>query len=119
MGFLRQTSFKIPWLLVAILAVVSCASVYDGGGRDARKLSPEWWRQQEIRKEGKTLPVIYIIYNSHQLGWIYNNHKKFSDSEFKAYVYGLEITKRCKKVRFISKKSMRGPLQVKYAILYF
>ena len=104
--------------------LVSCFHM--DSSKTAQRLSPEWWNIREARKEKHLLPQIYIIYNDFQLGWLYNNRnrlynngKRFSDEEFKAYVSGLAITKRCKEVRFIYGKNILGKKVIRKAVLYY
>jgi len=87
--------------------------------KTAQRLSPEWWNTYEARKEKHLPPQIYIIYNDYQTGWLYNKGKRFSDEEFKAYVSGLAITKRCKEVKFFSGKNVLGKKVIRKAVLYY
>jgi hypothetical protein len=90
-----------------------------GGTKPPRRLSPEWWDISQARSERHKPPAIYIVFNDHQLGWLYNQGKKFSDEEFMAYIHGLEITEGCEKVRFIYGINLHQKEVIRCAVLYF
>jgi len=89
------------------------------GEKTPDRLSPAWWDLQQARAERHPLPRIYIIYNDHQLGWLYNKGKRFSDSAFKEYVYNLAIVQGCQTVRFIYGITLHQKKVIRYAVIYF
>lgn len=112
MDIFRRTSFKISWLLAAILAVTCCVTISDGD-------KPEWnFKTAAERLKAHPLPATYIVFNDYQLGWLYNKGERFSDDGFKTYVSGLAITERCKEVRFIYGINRHNREYIRYAILY-
>ena len=107
---------KLCAVALCLLMLSGCTQI---GGKSISKLSPQWWNTYEARRVRHPEPRIYIIYNDNQLGWLYNNGKKFSDEKFKAYVHGLAITKRCKEVKFFSGKNIFGKKVIRKAVLYY
>jgi len=93
MGIFKKTSLGI--LVLSAFFLTSCATLYDGNAPE--RFSPEWW---DSFKRPHYVPSLYIVFNDYQVGWIHNNKRHFTNSEFKEFVYGLEITKGCKKVVF-------------------
>jgi hypothetical protein len=71
------------------------------------------------RLDENPLPSIHIIFNDHQVGFVHNNGRKFSDEAFKVFVSGLAIAKGCKKIRFILGFNRHGKKEIRYAVLYF
>lgn len=108
---------KLCAVILLVMGLSFCAQMT--GTRSISKLSPAWWNTYRARQKRHPAPKIYIIYNSHQLGYVYNDGEKFSDSEFKAYVYGLAITKRCKGVRFFRQRNLHGKYIIKGAVLEY
>jgi hypothetical protein len=95
MGIFTKTSLGIL-TLSSIILICSCASIYNVS--TPQKFSPEWW---DSLKRPEDIPNIRgIIYNDYQLGWLYNQGERFSNSAFKEFVYGLEISKGCKDIIF-------------------
>jgi hypothetical protein len=105
--------------VVNLFFLVNIGCYHISNTKPPRKLSPEWWDIKQARSEGHTLPAIYIVFNDHQIGWLYNQGEKFSDEKFMAYIYGLEITKRCKEVRFIYGINLHQKEVIRCAVLYF
>ena len=113
MEILRKAPFKILGLCALLGLIAGCVTIGEHS-------DPKWdFKAAKERLKRHPLPQVYIIHNSYNLGWLYNKGTRFTDSGFQEYVYGLDISKRCKRVRFIYKRDMRGRLVIKYAVLYF
>ena len=108
---------KLCVVALCLLMLTGCAQVNQD--KAIRRLSPQWWNIREARRENHPLPAIYIIFNDAQVGWLYNNGRRFTDEEFKIYVRGLAITKRCKKVKFFSGKNIFGKEVIRKAVVYY
>ena len=87
--------------------------------KSIRKGSPEWHKIYRDRSERYPSPKIQIIYNDHQLGLLYNDGVKISNSEFIDYVnkYIKENKKDCK-VDFIYGKNLFCHKVVRLAVLH-
>ena len=94
--------------------MISCA-------QSSSRINPEWnISVAKHRKESHPLPEIYIIYNDHQLGWLYNQNGRMSDDEFREYVQKIvrKFTRPCK-VKYFYKVGMLRDRFINYAVIYF
>ena len=101
---------RINYLLLILVFLIACApSVYRAQYDNAQVA-----KERRKRKPG---PKLDYIFNDSQLGRLHNGGKKFSDSEFRAYVErhvspGLDV-------RFISGKNLFGKKYIRYAVIYY
>ena len=93
---------------------ITCTSVFHGD-------KPEWnFNTARERLKRHPPPKIQIIYNDSMLGFLYNNGKRMSNSEFMNYVE--EYIKKNKKdceVDFIDGIDLSQRKVIRMAILHF
>jgi hypothetical protein len=100
-------------MIFGLLTLVGCVTIHD-------REKPEWdFKTAAQRLKDNPLPKTYFIFNDHQLGWLYNGGVRFSNPEFKEYVYGLEIIQGCKEVRFVTGINRHNKEVIRYAVIYY
>lgn len=116
MGIFRRTPLKILGLSLYGLILIGCTQINSNA---PRRLSPEWWDIRQARQERHELPNIYIVFNDHQLAWVYNDGVRFTNSEFKEYIHGLAFVQGCKKIRFRYGINVHRERIIRYAVIYY
>jgi len=103
-------------LLVMMLALfVGCTTI--GSQRKIERLSPAWWDLKEQRLKDSSLPEIRFIFNDYMLGFLYNGGKRFSDSEFMAYVE--KHMPPNVEIKYFKGINIHGQKYIKYAVIYY
>jgi len=101
---------KTSYLLLILVLLIACTMPVYRSQYDNAQVAKE-------RRKRKPGPKMEIIFNDSQLARLYNNGKKFSDGEFRAYVEK-HVSPELE-VRFISGKNLFGKKYIRYAVIYY
>ena len=88
-----------------------------GSQKSIERLSPAWHDLAEKRLKDNPLPEIDLIFNDSQLGRLHNDGKKFSDSEFRAYVEKHKHPNT--EVKYFMGKNIHGQKYIRLAVIYY
>ena len=106
---------RISLLVMLLALLVGCTTV--GSQKTIKRLSPEWHDLAEKRLRDNPLPETRPIFNDSMLGVLYNGGKRFSDSEFRAYVEKHRPPNV--EIKYFAGINIHGQKYIKYAVIYY